>query len=175
MAHVLPSEGLTYNQFLPLAAAPMLFHCRHRKQFSNVSAAIAKILALDNLCWISLGHLEADEWGAMNEWLAASRLAEVVHGAVGCRISVNDMAGRAPRALSNGDILDLDGRRILFIDTPNVPHGWARALSLRRRPLHRFAAICSPMAGIARRRRRATSLSRPLTVLHGGGSRSART
>jgi len=124
MPHVLPPEGLTYNQFLIIADEPMLFHCGHRKQFSNVSAAVARILPLDKLRWISFGHLEADECGAMNEWLAASPLAEVVHGVVGCRVSINDMADRAPRALSGGDILDLGGRRIQFIDTPHVPHGW---------------------------------------------------
>jgi flavorubredoxin len=56
--------------------------------------------------------------------MAASPLAEVVHGVVGCRVSINDMADRAPRALSGGDILNLGGRRIRFIDTPHVPHGW---------------------------------------------------
>ena len=102
----------------------MLFHCGHRKQFSNVSAAVAKLLPLDKLRWISFGHFEADECGAMNEWLAASPLAQVVHGVVGCRVSIDDMADRAPLALSGGDILDLGGRRIRFIDTPHVPHGW---------------------------------------------------
>jgi hypothetical protein len=62
--------------------------------------------------------------GAMNEWLAASPLAEIVHGVVGCRVLINDMADRAPHALSGGDILDLGGRRIRFIGTPHVPHGW---------------------------------------------------
>jgi flavorubredoxin len=124
MPHVLPPEGLTFNQFLILADEPLLFHCGHRKQFSNVSGAVAKILPLDKLRWISFGHFEADECGAMNEWLAASPLAEVVHGVVGCRVSIDDMADRAPRALSGGDVLDLGGRRIRFIDTPRVPHGW---------------------------------------------------
>ena len=124
MPHVQPPEGLTFNQFLILADEPMLFHCGHRKQFSNVSAAVAKLLPLDKLRWISFGHFEADECGAMNEWLAASPLAQVVHGVVGCRVSIDDMADRAPLALSGGDILDLGGRRIRFIDTPHVPHGW---------------------------------------------------
>lgn len=124
MPHVLPPQGLTFNQFLILADEPMLFHCGHRRQFSNVSAAVAKLLPLDKLRWISFGHVEADECGAMNEWLAASPLAQVVHGVVGCRVSINDMADRVPLALSGGDILDLGGRRIRFIDTPHVPHGW---------------------------------------------------
>jgi flavorubredoxin len=124
MPHVLPPDGLTFNQFLILADEPMLFHCGHRRQFSNVSAAVAKLLPLDKLRWISFGHFEADECGAMNEWLAASPLARVVHGVVGCRVSIDDMADRAPLALSGGDTLELGGRRIRFIDTPHVPHGW---------------------------------------------------
>ena len=124
MPQVLPPEGLTFDQFLILADEPMLFHCGHRRRFSNVSAAVAKVLPLDKLRWISFGHLEADECGAINEWLAASPLAQVVHGVVGYLVSINDMADRAPLALSDGDILDLGGRRIRFIDTPHVPHGW---------------------------------------------------
>jgi flavorubredoxin len=60
----------------------------------------------------------------MNEWLAVSPLAQVVHGVRGCRFSIDDMADRPARALSHGDVLDLGGRRVRFIDTPNVPHGW---------------------------------------------------
>ena len=67
MPHVLPPRGLTFNQFLILADEPMLFHCGHRKQFSNVSVAVAKLLPLDKLRWVSFGHFEADECGAMNE------------------------------------------------------------------------------------------------------------
>jgi flavorubredoxin len=124
MPQVLPPRGLTFNQFLIVADEPMLFHCGHRRQFANVSAAVAKLLPLDRLRWISFGHLEADECGAMNEWLAASPLAQVVHGVVGCRVSIDDMADRPPLVLSGDDILDLGSRRIRFVHTPHVPHGW---------------------------------------------------
>jgi flavorubredoxin len=122
--HVLPPAGITFNEFIVLADEPLLFHCGHRKLFPIVSAAVARVLPLDRLRWISFGHLEADECGALNEWLAVSPLAQVVHGIRGCRFSIDDMADRPPRALSHGDVLDLGGRRVRFIDTPNVPHGW---------------------------------------------------
>ena len=80
MPHVLPPAGFTFNQFLMLADEPLLFHCGHRKLFSDVSAAVAKVLPLERLRWISFGHLEADECGAMNEWLAASPRSQIVHG-----------------------------------------------------------------------------------------------
>jgi flavorubredoxin len=123
MPHVLPPVGLTFNEFIVLADEPLLFHCGHRKLFLVVSAAVARVLPLNRLRWISFGHLEADECGAMNEWLTASPDAQIVHGVTGCRLSIDDMADRPARALSNGDLLDLGGRRVRFIDTPHVPHG----------------------------------------------------
>lgn len=124
MPHVLPPAGLTFNEFLVVAEEPLLFHCGHRKLFPAISAAVAKVLPLERLRWISFGHLEADECGAMNEWLAASPRSEIVHGVMGARLSIDDMADRPARVLSDGDVLDLGGRRIRFIDTPHVPHGW---------------------------------------------------
>jgi flavorubredoxin len=124
LPHVRPPAGMTFNEFIVLADEPLLFHCGHRKLFPVVSAAVTKVLPHDRIRWISFGHLEADECGAMNEWLAVSPLAQVVHGVRGCRFSIDDMADRPARALSDGDVLDLGGRRVRFIDTPNVPHGW---------------------------------------------------
>jgi flavorubredoxin len=60
----------------------------------------------------------------MNEWLAASPRAELMHGMTGCRVSVADMADRPPRVLANGEVVDIGGKRIRYIDTPHVPHGW---------------------------------------------------
>ena len=58
------------------------------------------------------------------EWLATAPGAELAHGMVGCRVSISDMADRAPRALSNGEVIDIGGKRLRYIDTPHVPHGW---------------------------------------------------
>jgi glyoxylase-like metal-dependent hydrolase (beta-lactamase superfamily II) len=60
----------------------------------------------------------------MNEWLAASPHAELMHGAVGCRVSIADMADRSPRVLADNEVVDIGGKRIRYIDTPHVPHGW---------------------------------------------------
>ena len=43
---------------------------------------------------------------------------------VGARVSIDDMADRPARVLLDGDVLDLGGRRVQFIETPHVPHGW---------------------------------------------------
>src|ERR1035437_6965040 len=79
--------------------------------------------------WIAFGHVESDECGAMNELLAAAPNAQVAHGALGCMVSVNEMADRLPRPLADGEIIELGTKRGRHIDTPPVPHGWdARVL-----------------------------------------------
>jgi glyoxylase-like metal-dependent hydrolase (beta-lactamase superfamily II) len=65
----------------------------------------------------------------MNQWLAAAPHADVAHGMVGCMVSLNDLADRPPRPLTDGEVLDLGGKRVRHIDTPHVPHAWeARVL-----------------------------------------------
>ena len=116
--------GFTFNQFLVLGEEPLLFHCGLRKMFSLVSGAVARIIPLERLRWITFGHFEADECGSMDEWLAAAPRAQIAHGVVGCGVSIRDMAARPPRVLADGEVIDIGGKRIRYIDTPHVPHGW---------------------------------------------------
>lgn len=125
VAEVAPPAGFTFNQFLVLGDEPLLFHTGPRRMFPLVHAAVGRIIPPERLRWLSFGHYEADECGAMNEWLAAAPHAEVAHGQTGCLVSLNDMADRAPRILQDGETIDLgQGRRVRYIDTPHVPHGW---------------------------------------------------
>jgi flavorubredoxin len=117
-------RGFSFNHFLIDGDEPMLFHCGLRKMFPLVSAAVGKLVPLERLRWLGFGHFEADECGSMNEWLAAAPRAELMHGMVGCRVSVADMADRAPRVLADQEVIDIGGKRLRYIDTPHVPHGW---------------------------------------------------
>ena len=56
--------------------------------FPLVSEAAAKVIELARLRWVSFGHVEADECGAMNRWLAAAPRAEVVFNPLGCMVSL---------------------------------------------------------------------------------------
>lgn len=125
---IAPPAGFTFNQFLILADEPLLFHTGHRRMFPQVRDAVARLMPPERLRWISFGHFEADECGAMNEWLAAAPAAEVAHGEIGCSISLNDAADRSPRALRHGETIDLGGKVIRFLDTPHVPHAWDSAM-----------------------------------------------
>ncbi len=121
-------RGLTFNQFLVDAGEPLLFHCGQRALFPAVSQAAARIMDLRRLRWITFSHIEADECGALNEWLDAAPAATVTHGAIGCAIWLNDQAPRPPRALADNEVLDLGGRRVRRLDTPHVPHCWDAGL-----------------------------------------------
>lgn len=122
---IAPPAGFTFNQFLILGEEPLLFHTGLRKMFPLVRDAVSRVIPPERLRWISFGHFEADESGAMNEWLAVAPQAQVAHGQTGTLVSLNDMADRAPRVLADGDTIDLGNRkRVRYIDTPQTPHGW---------------------------------------------------
>jgi len=129
---VAPPAGFTFNQFLIRAEQPMLFHTGMRQLFPLVSAAVARVVPLTDLRWISFAHVEADECGAMNAFLAAAPDAQVVHGPLACMVSLQDLADRPPHALEIGvqgtGTLDLGSKRMRFLPTPHVPHNWESGL-----------------------------------------------
>ena len=120
--------GLAFNQFLILGDEPLLFHTGMRGLFPLVRDAVAKLMPVEKLRWISFGHYEADECGSMNDWLAIAPNAQIAHGMTAVMVSLNDMADRAPRILQNGEVIDLGGKRVRYLDTPHVPHGWEAGL-----------------------------------------------
>lgn len=124
IATFVPDIGLSFNQVLVVADEPLLFHLGMRALFPAVSEAVATVLPLDRLRWLSFGHVEADECGAMNQWLGAAPNAQVTFGGLGCTVSVNDLADRPPVALDDQQVLDLGGKQLRYIATPHVPHGW---------------------------------------------------
>ena len=117
-------DGFAFNQFLVVADEPLLFHTGMRGLFPLVAESVARVVPVESLRWITFGHVEADECGSMNMWLAAAPNSQVAHGALGCDVSLNDLCDRAPRALSEGEVIDLGGKRVRQISTPHVPHGW---------------------------------------------------
>jgi flavorubredoxin len=117
-------SGFTFNQFLLDDDEPLLFHTGHRSMFPSVRDAITQVMPIERLRWIAFGHVESDECGAMNELLAVAPHAQVTHGALGCMVSLDEMADRKPRPLTNGETIELGTMRVRHIDTPHVPHGW---------------------------------------------------
>ena len=120
-------HGFTFNQFLLKGDDPLLFHCGQRQLFPLVSQAVARVIPVETLRWISFGHLEADECGAMNLFLEAAPQAEVIHGPLAIMLSLDDLCDRPPVAVGD-EPLDIGGHRLRFIPTPHVPHNWEAGL-----------------------------------------------
>ncbi len=117
-------EGFTFNQFLVMGDEPLLFHTGPRGMYPLVAESVATVTPVESLRWITFGHVEADECGSMNMWLTAAPDAQVAHGALGCDVSLDDLCDRPPRALEEGEVVDIGGKRLRQISTPHVPHGW---------------------------------------------------
>src|SRR5262249_60659845 len=82
--------GFTFNQFLVDAEEPLLFHCGQRALFPAVSAAVARVMDVRRLRWIAFSHIEADECGALAEWLQAAPAPTLTPRALRRAIRGND-------------------------------------------------------------------------------------
>lgn len=117
--------GFTFNQFLVVDDAPLLFHTGPRKMFPLVRQAVAHVLGdVKKLRYVGFSHVESDECGSLNEWLAVAPHAEPVCGTVAAMTSVEDLADRAPVVLADGAELSLGSKRMVWLDAPNLPHNW---------------------------------------------------
>ncbi|MBS1797398.1 MAG: MBL fold metallo-hydrolase [Acidobacteria bacterium] len=124
----IPEAGLQFNQFLVKDDEPLLFHTGMRSIFPLVREAVARVIDPAALRHISFSHFEADECGALNEWLAVAPHAEAVCSFVGASVSVNDFASRPARGLADGETFSTGKHRFRFIQTPHLPHCWEAGL-----------------------------------------------
>jgi flavorubredoxin len=116
--------GLTVNQFLVRAEQPLLLHTGPRSAFGTTAEALGKLVAVEDLRWVGFSHVEADECGALDHLLAAAPHAEVVVGAHGAQLALDDLAEWALRTLVAGEVLDLGDRQVMAVPTPHAPHGF---------------------------------------------------
>jgi flavorubredoxin len=123
-----PEMNIQFNQFLVKDDKPLLFHTGMRQIFPQVREAVARVIDPASLRWIGFSHFEADECGALNDWLATAPQATPVCGFVGANVSVNDFANRAARAMNDGEVLTTGKYRFRFLATPHVPHCWEASL-----------------------------------------------
>lgn len=116
--------SFSFNQYLIVDDEPLLFHTGPRKMFPLVREALASVLPVERLRYISFSHVEADECGSLNEWLAAAPQSVPLCGAVAAMVSIGDLADRAPRALADGETVLLGRHSMRWFDTPHLPHAW---------------------------------------------------
>jgi flavorubredoxin len=116
--------AFSFNQYLIDDDEPLLFHTGPRKLFPLVRQGVEKIMPLARLRYVGFSHFEADECGALNDFLAAAPRAEPVCGGIAAMVSVDDYADRPPRALADGATLKLGRHELRWCDAPHLPHGW---------------------------------------------------
>lgn len=123
-----PEMNIQFNQFLVRDEEPLLFHTGMRQIFPQVSEAIGRVMDPARVRHIGFSHFEADECGALNDWLQRAPAAEAFCSFVGANVSVNDFAIRPARAMSDGQVLTTGKYRFRFLTTPHVPHCWEASL-----------------------------------------------
>lgn len=132
----------SFNQYLIVDDESLLFHTGPRRLFPLVREAIGHVIPTERLRYIGLSHVEADECGALNEFLAVAPQAVPVCGNVAAMVSIGDLADRAPRALADGEVLSLGRHALKWFDTPHVPHGWECGLMF---DMHSRTFLCGDL------------------------------
>jgi flavorubredoxin len=120
----IPGGDFSFNQYLIVDDEPLMFHTGLRRLFPLVREAVARVMPVERLRYVAFSHFEADECGALNEWLAAAPQAQPLCGRIGAMTSVDDIASRPARPLADGEQLQLGHHTVRWFDTPHMPHGW---------------------------------------------------
>ena len=128
LSYFVPEINLQFNQFLVKDDEPLLFHTGMRAAFPLAHEAVAKLIDPSELRWIGFSHFEADECGALNEWLEAAPNSQAICSQLGAMVSVNDFASRPAKGLADGETFTTGEHKYRFIQTPHLPHCWEAGL-----------------------------------------------
>jgi flavorubredoxin len=124
----LPDFGIQFNQILIDDDEPFMMHTGFRSMFAAVRKGVAKVMDPGKLRWIGFSHFESDECGAMNDWLGVAPKAQAVASQVAAMVNLGDFTIRPSRGLADGEVLATGKKRIRFLATPHLPHGWDAGL-----------------------------------------------
>ena len=115
--------NLQFSQFLVRDEQPLLHHTGPRALFADVKEAVASLIDVRMLRWISFSHFEADECGSLPEWQQVAPQSDAVCSLVGKLVSVDDcLALRPAKGMADGEVLQTGKYRFQFLATPHVPH-----------------------------------------------------
>ena len=114
----------SFNQYLIVDDEPLLFQTGPRKLCGLVREAVATLMPVERLRYVSFSHVEADECGSLNQWLGAAPHAAPLCGTVAATVSIGDLSDRPPRALADGEGLSLGTHTVRWLDAPHLPHAW---------------------------------------------------
>jgi flavorubredoxin len=122
LPQLLPT-GFTFNQFLIKSEQPLLFHTGPRTLFPHVKEALSRVMPPEKLRYVAFSHYEADESGALDQWLECAPAAEPVCSRAGAFMFLGDSAPRPARGMQHGEALELGEHAVTWLDAPHLPHG----------------------------------------------------
>lgn len=118
------SFDIQFNHFLVLDDEPLLYHAGMRRMFPEIKEAVAKLIDVKKLKWISWSHFEVDEVGGLNHWLAEAPHAEPVCSLLGSLVNLSDFSDRETKGMQKGDSFQTGQYTFSYHPTPHLPHGW---------------------------------------------------
>jgi flavorubredoxin len=132
MAHI--PGGFSHNQYLIRDEEPLLFHTGMRRLFASTLKGVAAVIPVESLRYVGLSHYEADECGALNQFLAAAPRSVPVCSKVAAMVAIRDQADREPKVLMHGETITLGKHTVEWVDAPHLPHGWECGYLFARGP-----------------------------------------
>jgi flavorubredoxin len=120
----MPEINLEFALFLIKDDEPVLFHTLMKGTFPMMREAVSKVMDPAKLRWISFSHFEADECGALNEWLNVAPHALAVTSPISALVNIGDFAIRPPHVLPHDQTLVTGKHQFRYVPTPHLPHGW---------------------------------------------------
>jgi flavorubredoxin len=123
IANFAPDGRLLFAQFLIRDDQPLLFHTGAKSIYDSTLNAVSRLIDPKRLRYVSWSHLEGDECGALNNFLAEVPQLEPVQCAIGARFGA-DFFDRPVSVIDDDYVLDLGTRKLRFMATPHVPHSW---------------------------------------------------
>ncbi|MEJ6486961.1 hypothetical protein N0Y54_37860 [Nostoc punctiforme UO1] len=117
------NKKFVFSQFLLVDERPMLIHTGRSNWFEQTYQLVESVCDPSKLDYIGFCHLEADECGALNQWLEVAPQAKTIVSPLN-QSNMDDFALRPTTALKNNSVLSLGRRDIILIETPHFPHGW---------------------------------------------------
>lgn len=132
--------NLQFNHFLILDDEPLLYHAGMKMHFKVLHEAVSKLLDPSRLKWIGFSHFEADECGALNNWLSVAAEAKPICSDIGAMVNMLDYALRPAKGMQHLETFSTGKYHFQFIKTPHFPHGWDAAIVFEKTTKTLFAS-----------------------------------
>ncbi len=113
-------EGITYNAYLlKTDEGDVLFDTWKRQFSSTLLEALERLTSPDDLKYVVVHHLEPDHSGSLEDVMRWAPKAKVLgHPLAGRMMSAFPKAKARFKAVRDGEVLEIGGKRVKFVHTP---------------------------------------------------------